>query len=232
MCALTDNAFVRKDIAPCKSEKETTLVVRVLARLLATDMLVDGTSLAARSASPATHVQLIHLLSFPRPAQVYFQYNPCGMSECVPPAYHPTVPARIISAVVRALEGTSHYLLQLTRKINRDWKDCGYYTCCTHTHTHTHTHTRTYTFAHAHRSLTLAHARTSAPITRTCTHTRTRCMCIIVPTQTGAQWGHMHWYHVTSKDLIHWKDEPIAIKVASDRVGRNPSCLLSKSPIM
>ena len=38
-------------------------------------------------------------------------------------------------------------------------------------------------------------------------------------------WGHMTWGHATSKDLIHWKHEPIAIPELKDTMIFSGTCV-------
>ena len=45
----------------------------------------------------------------------------------------------------------------------------------------------------------------------------------------GNQWGHMSWGHATSKDLIHWKHQPVAIKEENGTMIFSGTCVADKN---
>jgi len=45
----------------------------------------------------------------------------------------------------------------------------------------------------------------------------------------GNQWGHMSWGHATSKDLIHWKHLPVALKEENEVMIFSGTCVVDKN---
>src|SRR6202161_3531105 len=45
----------------------------------------------------------------------------------------------------------------------------------------------------------------------------------------GNVWGHMSWAHATSKDLVHWKNLPLAIPEDSTTMIFSGSCVIDEN---
>ncbi len=45
----------------------------------------------------------------------------------------------------------------------------------------------------------------------------------------GNKWGHMSWAHATSKDLVHWKHQPVAIAEEKDTMIFSGTCIVDKN---
>src|SRR5580700_1335067 len=44
----------------------------------------------------------------------------------------------------------------------------------------------------------------------------------------GNVWGHMSWGHATSKDLVHWKQLPVAIREENNTMIFSGSCVIDE----
>ena len=48
----------------------------------------------------------------------------------------------------------------------------------------------------------------------------------------GSQWGNMSWGHATSKDLVHWEEQPVAIPQTFNSEGQSIEDIFSGSAVV
>src|SRR5215210_1625603 len=44
----------------------------------------------------------------------------------------------------------------------------------------------------------------------------------------GSQWGHMSWGHAVSRDLVHWRERPVAIPEQGDGMVCSGSAVIDR----